>query len=429
MDGLEQRGEITVIGTTNRVDAIDPALRRPGRFDREIEIGVPDTAGREEILGIHTRGMPLGDGVDLERYAENTHGFVGADLENLAKEAAMTAMRRVRPELDLDDDEIDARCSRPSRSRQPTSRAPVAGSNPPRCARSSSRCPTSAGTMWAASWTPKSACARASSGRWNTRTRTSGSRSSQPKASCCTVRRGPGRPCSRKRGKRVPVELHLGQGARTLRQVRRRVRKGRPRGVQQGPRERADDRLLRRDRRHRERARQRRRRLERRRAGRLPVVDRTRRARGTRGRRGHRGLEPTGTNRRRAVAARPTRSSRRGRRADEDGRREVFAIHTRDRPLAADIDLDGLAAETEGYTGADIEAVCREAATIAVREHVHAAAAGEDRDADEIELTADHFERALEDISPESGTALESGLRAGDVDEVLEGGETEVDAK
>jgi transitional endoplasmic reticulum ATPase len=79
MDGLEERGRITVVGTTNRVDAVDPALRRPGRFDREIEIGVPDKEGREEILGIHTRGMPLAEGVDLDRHAE-TEGFVGANL-------------------------------------------------------------------------------------------------------------------------------------------------------------------------------------------------------------------------------------------------------------------------------------------------------------------------------------------------------------
>lgn len=108
MDGLEERGQLTVIGTTNRVDAVDPALRRPGRFDREIEIGVPDHDGREKILQIHTRGMPLGDGVDLDRYAENTQGFVGADLENLVKESAMHALRRIRPDLDLDEEEIPA---------------------------------------------------------------------------------------------------------------------------------------------------------------------------------------------------------------------------------------------------------------------------------------------------------------------------------
>ncbi|MFX1345343.1 MAG: CDC48 family AAA ATPase [Promethearchaeota archaeon] len=102
LDGLEGRGEIIVIGATNRVNDIDPALRRPGRFDREIEIGVPDTDGRYEILLIHTRGMPLHGDVDLRSIAEKTHGFVGADVEALAKEAAMLSIRELLPKIDLD---------------------------------------------------------------------------------------------------------------------------------------------------------------------------------------------------------------------------------------------------------------------------------------------------------------------------------------
>ena len=106
MDGLESRGQVVVIGATNRVDSVDPALRRPGRFDREIEIGVPDENGREEILQIHTRGMPLSDDVSLGSLAEDTHGFVGADIESLTKEAAMKALRRYLPEIDLDESDI-----------------------------------------------------------------------------------------------------------------------------------------------------------------------------------------------------------------------------------------------------------------------------------------------------------------------------------
>ena len=102
MDGLEGRGETIVIGATNRVNDIDPALRRPGRFDREIEIGVPDTDGRYEILLIHTRGMPLHSDVDLQSIAQRTHGFVGADVEALAKEAAMLAIREILPQIDLE---------------------------------------------------------------------------------------------------------------------------------------------------------------------------------------------------------------------------------------------------------------------------------------------------------------------------------------
>lgn len=103
MDGLKTRGKVIVIGATNRPHALDPALRRPGRFDREIVIGVPDRDGRKEILQIHTRGMPLAKDVDLEELANRTHGFVGADLEALCKEAAMSALRRILPEIKLEE--------------------------------------------------------------------------------------------------------------------------------------------------------------------------------------------------------------------------------------------------------------------------------------------------------------------------------------
>ena len=108
MDGLEARGDVIVIAATNRPDALDPALRRPGRFDREIEIGVPDREGRKEILEIHTRGMPLAEEVNLEELADLTIGFVGADLEALCKEAAMHALRKrmEKGEIDIEAEEI-----------------------------------------------------------------------------------------------------------------------------------------------------------------------------------------------------------------------------------------------------------------------------------------------------------------------------------
>ena len=108
MDGMAARGKVVVIGITNRVNALDPALRRPGRFDREIEIGVPGRAARLEVLQIHTRGMPLEKEVNLESLADRTHGFVGADLEALCKEAAMRALRRILPEVDLEAESIPA---------------------------------------------------------------------------------------------------------------------------------------------------------------------------------------------------------------------------------------------------------------------------------------------------------------------------------
>ena len=108
MDGIKSRGKLVVIGATNRPDALDPALRRPGRFDREIEIGIPDNKGRLEVLQIHTRGMPLTEDVKLESIARVTHGFVGADLEALSKEAAMRSLRRILPEIDMEQAKIPA---------------------------------------------------------------------------------------------------------------------------------------------------------------------------------------------------------------------------------------------------------------------------------------------------------------------------------
>ena len=103
MDGLEGRGEVVIIGATNKINNVDIALRRPGRFDREIEINVPDINGRYEILLIHTRGMPLHNDVDLRLLAEKTHGFVGADIQALSKEAAMLSIREIIPHVNLDD--------------------------------------------------------------------------------------------------------------------------------------------------------------------------------------------------------------------------------------------------------------------------------------------------------------------------------------
>ena len=106
MDGLETRGQVIVIGATNRPNALDPALRRPGRFDREIEIGIPDRNARREILQIHTRGMPLADDVDLDKLAEITRGYTGADLAALCREAAMKAIRRILPSIDFSEEKI-----------------------------------------------------------------------------------------------------------------------------------------------------------------------------------------------------------------------------------------------------------------------------------------------------------------------------------
>jgi transitional endoplasmic reticulum ATPase len=106
MDGLSGRGNVIVIGATNRPGALDPALRRPGRFDREIEIGVPDKQGRYEVLQIHTRGMPLAEDVDLKKLAEMTHGYTGADVSALGRETAMKALRRYLPQINLEEERV-----------------------------------------------------------------------------------------------------------------------------------------------------------------------------------------------------------------------------------------------------------------------------------------------------------------------------------
>ena len=112
MDGIEPRQNLVVIAATNRPEAIDEALRRPGRFDREIVVGVPDENGRREILGIHTRGMPLADGVDLDALARRTYGFVGADLAALTREAALEAVRRIMPKINLSEEDAPDRSAR-----------------------------------------------------------------------------------------------------------------------------------------------------------------------------------------------------------------------------------------------------------------------------------------------------------------------------
>ncbi|MGD1838722.1 MAG: CDC48 family AAA ATPase [Nitrososphaeraceae archaeon] len=106
MDGLKSRGKVIVIAATNRPNSVDPALRRPGRFDREIEIGIPDASGRHDILQIHTKDMPLSKDVDLKNIAKTTHGFVGADLELVSKEAAMRSLRKILPKINLNDEKI-----------------------------------------------------------------------------------------------------------------------------------------------------------------------------------------------------------------------------------------------------------------------------------------------------------------------------------
>jgi transitional endoplasmic reticulum ATPase len=404
MDGLDERGRVAVIGTTNRVNAIDPALRRPGRFGREIEIGVPNENGREEILRIHTRGMPLADDLDLEACAEHSHRFVGADIENLTKESAMHTLRRVRPDLDFDSETIDAEVLaslsvtatdftqalkgiEPSALRevfveipnvswedigglgaakeqlQQTIQWPLAYSE---AFERANVTPATGVLLYGPPGTGKTLLAKAVA--------------SEAQSNFISIK-GP-----------ELLDRYVGESERGVREVFSKARENAPTVVffdeidaiagergrdmsDAGVSERVVSQLL----------------IE---------LD---------------GLEPledvvviAATNRPDLIddaLARPGRLDRyiHVGTPDATARREIFAIHARDRPLGDDIDLDTFASQTDGYVGADIEAVCREAASIAVREFVRLATAdGATVSPETIELTRDHFERALSEI--ESGT-------------------------
>ena len=216
MDGLHAGAGIVVIAATNRPDAIDEALRRPGRFDREIVIGVPDESGRREIIGIHTRGMPLGEGVDLDELARTTHGFVGADIAALAREAAMDAVRRIMPQLDLEAQTIPPQVLEDLSVTRDDFLAALKRVQPSRHARSHGagaqcrlgryrRAGRGAGEAQGRRRTAACAIPRPSAG----------SASARPRASCSMARPAPARPCSPRRWPRRPRPISSRSKART----------------------------------------------------------------------------------------------------------------------------------------------------------------------------------------------------------------------
>ena len=402
MDGLEERGRITVIGTTNRIDAVDPALRRPGRFDREIEIGVPDRDGREEILRIHTRGMPLADDVDLDRYAEHTHGFVGADLENVARESAMVALRRIRPELDLDEETIPADALDEIEVTDDDVREALKGVEPSALREVFVEVPD-------VSWADVGGLAEAKERlqetvQWPLEHADAYDRVGLEPASGVLLYGPPGTGKTLL-AKAVANEADanfisikgpellskwVGESEKGVREVFSKARENAPTVVF------------------------------------FDEIDAIAAERGSGGgdsNVGERvvsqllteldGLEEledvvvvATTNRKDLVdnaLLRPGRLDKHVEVADPDeaARREIFEIHTQDTPLSEDVDLDDLAERTDGFVGADIEAVCREAAQIAVREYVH------DPDAmvHDLLVTADHFDRALVKIDTATGAA------------------------
>jgi len=392
MDGLKSRGQVVVIGATNRIEAIDPALRRPGRFDREIRIGVPDRNGRREILLIHTRRMPLAEDVDLDELADITHGFVGADIAALVREAAMNALRRYLPEIDLEKEVIPAevlekikvsredfanalKTIQPSALREVVLEVPnvkwtdIGGLESvkqelmeavewplkyPEVFRRLGIRPPRGILLYGPPGTGKTLLAKAVA--------------SESQANFISVK-GP-----------EVLSKWVGESEKAVREIFRKARETAPciiffdeldsiaprRGfhTDAGVTDRIVNQLL-------------------------TEMD---------GIQSLKGVVVLGaTNRPDILDPALLRPGRFDRvlyvpPPDKAARLAIFKIHTREMPLDDDVDLDILASVTEGYTGADIEAVVREAAMLAARENINAQ-----------KVSMRHFEKALLKIKPSVG--------------------------
>jgi transitional endoplasmic reticulum ATPase len=402
MDGLEARGQVVVIGATNRPDAIDPALRRPGRFDREIEIGVPDREGRKEILEIHTRKMPLAEDVDLDALADLTNGFVGADLEALCKEAAMHALRRVIPEIDIEAEEIPPEVLEnlkvtkedfmealkniePSAMREVLVEVPrvrwddIGGLDHakqelmeavewplkyPEVFEATNIKPPRGILLFGPPGTGKTLLAKAVANESN--------------ANFISVK-GP-----------ELLSKWVGESEKHVREMFRKARQVAPCVIffdeidSLVPRrggigdshvtERVVSQLL-------------------------TELD---------------GMEElkdvvviAATNRPDLIDPALLRPGRIERHIyipppEKEARKEIFKIHLRGKPLADDVSIDELAEKTEGYTGADIEAICREAGMLAIREAIRPDMTREEakKVAEKIVITKSHFEEAMKKVKP-----------------------------
>ena len=433
MDGLEDRGQVTVIGATNRVDSLDQALRRGGRFDREIEIGVPDKDGREEILQVHTRGMPLADDIDLGQYAENTHGFVGADIESLSKEAAMGALRRIRPELDLDAEQIDAEVLESLQVTNDDFKGALKGIEPSALREVFVEVPDitwndvgGLGTtkerlretiQWPLDYPEvfESLDMQAAKGvlmygpPGTGKTLLAKAVANEAESNFISIK-GP-----------ELLNKYVGESEKGVREVFSKARENAPtviffdeidaiageRGQRMGDSgvgERVVSQLL-------------------------TELD---------------GLEDledvvviATSNRPDLIDSALLRPGRLDRHVhvpvpDEEGRRAIFQVHTRDKPLADDVDLDSLARRTEGYVGADLEAVAREAALAASREFIteidpENVASG----VSNVRIGTEHFEQAMGEVTPsvtdetrERYEEIEQRFDAGEPQEQQEVGRT-----
>lgn len=405
MDGLEDRGDVVVIGATNRVDAIDPALRRGGRFDREIEIGIPDQIGRKEILQVHTRSMPLAEDIDIDEYSQRTHGFVGADLEAFTKEAAMSALRRVRPELDLESDKIDAEILHEIEITRQDFKQALTEVTPSALREVFVEVPNTTWedvggleetkaelremVQWPLDWpevfetldmqAPKGLLMYGPPGTGKTLLAKAVANESE--SNFISVK-GP-----------ELLNKYVGESEKGIREVFKKARENAPtivffdeidaiageRGQSSGDSgvtERVVSQLL-------------------------TELD------------GLESLEDViviaTTNRPDLIDSALLRPGRLDRRIhvpvpDESTRKAIFQVHTKNKPLADDVDMEWLASETDGYVGADIEALCREASLVTSRSVIgDESPDGVTDRLDGVEITQEQFKAALEKMSPSVG--------------------------
>ena len=406
-DGLKARGKVVVIGATNRPNAIDPALRRPGRFDREIEIGVPDRKARLEILQIHTRGMPLARDVKLDEFADHSHGFVGADLAALAREAAMSSIRRVLPEIDLDMQSIPAeilnkmnvtaedfnnafREMTPSALREVFIESPNVHWNEigglddakqelkeavewpmkyPQIFKQLSAKPPKGILLYGAPGTGKTMLAKAVA--------------TESEANFISVK-GP-----------EFLSKWVGESEKAVRETFRKAKQSAPciiffdeidsitpsRGT--GSDSNVTERVV---------------------SQMLSEID---------------GLEElhnitviAATNRPDIIdpaLLRPARFDRLIYIAppDEKSRHEIFKIHMEGKPLGNDVDLEKLSEDTEGFTGADIAQVCNEATMLTIREYVNSGKSTDEDSIKELKVGYHHFMDAMAKLKPQSKKEME----------------------
>ncbi|QKY19072.1 AAA family ATPase [Halolamina sp. CBA1230] len=402
MDGLNARGEVVVIGATNRVDEIDPALRRGGRFDREIEIGVPGEAGRREIMEVHTRNMPLADDVRVDRLAERTHGFTGADLASVAKEAAMSALRRARregaesaetdpetaiaaAELTVTRADFDSALAavEPSAMREYVAESPEADFEDVGGLEDAKETLERA-VAWPLSYGPLFDAVEASP---PTGVLLHGPPGTGKTLLARAIAGESGVNFIQVAGPEL-LDRYVGESEKAVRELFERARQAAPAvvffdeidaiatargGGDSEVGERVVSQLL----------------TELDRAAENPNL-----------------VVLAATNRKDALDPALLRPGRFESHVHvpapgEDARRAILAVHTEGKPLADDVDLDAVAASMAGYTGADVAAVVREATLLAV-EDVATRYEGEEANdhADEILIEASHFDRALDAVEP-----------------------------